>query len=95
MESVLEGDDFAFFAAGLIVGIFSRQFQRRFIGFRPGVTEEHLIGKGRLHQRFRQLQHRFIGIAVADMPEVIKLRFQRRNQRRMGVPERVNGNTAR
>ena len=45
VECILEGDNFAFVRARLIVGIFTRQFQRRFIGFRPELQKNTLSAK--------------------------------------------------
>ena len=94
MERVFEGDNFALVGAEFVVRILARQLQRGFVGFSTGVTEENFIGEGRLHQGFRQLQHRFVGIAVADVPQLIQLRFQRVSQRRIRMTQRVNRNAA-
>lgn len=85
MEGMVEGDDFAFFTAKLIVSVFPRQFESGLVGFGAGVAEKHLIGKGRLHEGFRQLQHRLVGIAIADMPQFRQLILQGLSQRRMGM----------
>lgn len=95
VEGVVEGDDFAFFTAELIVGIFPRQLKGRLVRFGAGVAEEHLVGKGGLHEGFRQLQHRFVGIAIADMPQFRQLPLQGLRQRRVSMAQGVHCDAAR
>ena len=95
VEGVVEGDDFAFFTAKLIVGIFPRQLKGRLVGFGAGVAEKHLVGKGRLHEGFRQLQHRLVGIAIADMPQFRQLILQGLSQRRVSMAQGVHCDAAR
>lgn len=76
------------------MGIFPRQLKGRLVRFSAGVAEEHLVGKGGLHQGFRQLQHRFVGIAIADMPQFRQLTLQDLSQRRVGMAEGVHCDAA-
>ncbi|VDZ67362.1 Uncharacterised protein [Klebsiella aerogenes] len=69
VEGVFERDNAAFVAAVMIVGVFTRQFQRRFVGFGAGVTKENAVGKGGVDKLFGKAQRRFVGIAVTGMPE--------------------------
>ncbi len=92
MEGIFEGDDAAFLVAKVVVGIFTRQLQRRFIRFGSGVTEEHFFGEGGVDQFFRQAQRGFVGVAVAGMPELRRLVVQRLTQRWMRVTQGVNRN---
>ena len=94
VESVLESDDAAFLTAKAIVGIFTRQLERRLIGLGPGVTEEDPVGEGGIDKHFGQTQDRLIGVAVAGMPEFAGLVSQGLHQTRMGVPQRVHGDAA-
>ncbi|CDA00238.1 uncharacterized protein BN745_01573 [Klebsiella variicola CAG:634] len=94
VESVLKGDDAAFLTAKAIVGIFTRQLERRLIGLSAGVTEEDPVGEGGIDKHFGQTQDRLIGVAVAGMPEFAGLVSQGLHQTRMGVPQRVHGDAA-
>ena len=94
VEGVLESDDAAFLTAKAIVGIFTRQLERRLIGLSAGVTEEDPVGEGGIDKHFGQTQDRLIGVAVAGMPEFAGLVSQGLHQTRMGVPQRVHGDAA-
>ena len=94
VEGVLESDDAAFLTAKAVVGIFTRQLERRLIGLSAGVTEEDPVGEGGIDKHFGQTQDRLIGVAVAGMPEFAGLVSQGLHQTRMGVPQRVHGDAA-
>ncbi|SSK86718.1 Uncharacterised protein [Klebsiella pneumoniae] len=94
VEGVLESDDAAFFTAKAVVGIFTRQLERRLIGLSAGVTEEDPVGEGGIDKHFGQTQDRLIGVAVAGMPEFAGLVGQSLHQTRMGMPQRVHGDAA-
>ncbi|MNE49031.1 hypothetical protein D3C80_1435260 [compost metagenome] len=92
MEGVFERHNSAFLRAKMIVSVFTCQLERRFVGFGTGVTEKDFFGKGRVDQFFSQAQRRFVGIAVAGMPELRGLIVQRLTQRRMRMPEGIHRN---
>ena len=94
VESVLKGDDAAFLAAKAIVGIFTRQLERRLIGLGPGVTEEDPVGESGINKHFGQPQDRLIRIPVAGMPELARLLGEGLHQTRMRMPQRVHGDAA-
>lgn len=76
VKRVFKRHDAAFLLPGAVMRIFTRQFQRRFVRFRSGVTEEHAIGESGINQLLRQLQNRLIGVAVSRMPEARGLLLQ-------------------
>ncbi|MNT13908.1 hypothetical protein D3C72_1488930 [compost metagenome] len=86
MEGIFERHDPAFLRAEMVVGIFARQLQGRFVGLSTGVTEENFLGKGRVDQLFRQTQRRLVGVAVTGMPELRRLIVEGLAQRRVCVP---------
>ena len=94
VEGVLEGDNAAFLAAKAIVGIFTRQLERRLIGLGPGVTEEDPVGEGGIDKHFGQTQDWLIGIAIAGMPELASLIGEGLHQTRMRMPQRVHGDAS-
>ncbi|VTR27076.1 Uncharacterised protein [Serratia fonticola] len=54
MKRVIERDDLVLFSVATIQRMFSRQLQRGLVGFRAGVTEKYLVGKGGINQLFGQ-----------------------------------------
>ena len=92
VEGIFKRHDTALVGTKLVVGIFARQLQRRFVGFRPRVTEKDFFGKRRVDQFFGQAQRRLVGKAVAGMPELRRLVIERLTQRRVGMPQRVHRN---
>ena len=92
VEGIFKRHDTALVGTKLIVRIFARQLQRRFVGFRPRVTEKDFFGKRRVDQFFGQAQRRLVGKAVAGMPKLRRLVIERLTQRRVRMPQRVHRN---
>ncbi len=80
--------------AKAIVRRFTRQLQRRLVGFGAGVAEEDAVGEGGVDQLLRQPQDRLVGVAVAGMPQARRLFGQRLLQRRVRMTQCVNRNAA-
>ena len=94
VEGIFKRPDAALVGTKFIVRIFARQLQRRFVGFRPRVTEKDLFGKRRIDQFFGEAQRGLVSKAVAGMPELRRLVIQRLTQRRVRVTQRVDCNPA-
>ncbi|MNZ77175.1 hypothetical protein D3C78_957040 [compost metagenome] len=94
VEGVVECHNLVLAVVAVIQCAFTRQFQRRFVGFCPGVTEKHLLGKGGVNQQLGQPQHRLVGIAVAQVPKFARLLHQRCGHDRVRMAQRVNRNAA-
>ncbi|MNS92713.1 hypothetical protein D3C72_1268570 [compost metagenome] len=91
VEGAEARDDARLVRSELGVRVLARQLQGRFVGFRARVAEEGAVGEGRFRQRQRQAQDRLVGVAVAQMPQIIDLLGQHVDQRRMAVTEAVDG----
>ena len=61
-----------------------------FVGFRSRVTEKDPVSESGVNQLLRQTQYRFVGVAVAGMPEFPRLFGQRLNQPRVRMAEGVH-----
>ena len=95
VEAVQAGDDFGFVFTKMITPIFSRQFQRGFVGFRAGIAEKHFVGKGMSYQLLRQFLCGFGGVDIGNVPQFLRLLRQCGNQIGMAVSQRVDRNAAR
>ena len=73
VEGVGAGDDLVFAFAVAVAGVFARQFQGGFVGFRTRIAKEDFVGKGVLGQAFGQCLRGGCGIDVGDVPEFLRL----------------------
>ena len=95
VEAVDASDDFALALAEMVARVFARQLQRRFVGFGARVAEKRLVGKRGTHQLLRQRLCGFGGVDIGNMPQLVRLLFERFNQRRVAMPQCVYCNAAR
>ena len=95
VERIMKGNDFGFEWAMTHTGIMTRQLERRFVSFCPGVHEQHALGKGGIDNFSPQTQCGFVGENVTGMPERFALGFQGLYQCRMTMPQRSHRNPAR
>ncbi len=89
-----EGDDLVLVRAEMVGGVFAGQLERGFVGLGAGIGEEHPFGEGQLAQPASQLQGRFVGQYVTDMPEFLGLFGQYLDQLGMGVAQAGDGDAA-
>ena len=94
MEGAVEGDDPR--ALGLAVDevVAARGLDRALDRLRAGVAEEDLVGEGQARQPLGErllLRH---AVEVGDVPELLGLLGQRRDQRRVGMAERGDRDAA-
>ena len=94
MERLRERNDLDLLGAELLDRVAARQLQRCFVRFGAGVREERAIGESQVGQAFRETQHRFIRVAVADVPELLALIVQHLEQFGMRVAERRHRDAA-
>lgn len=71
----------------------TRQFYRRLIGLTPGVTEEDFLHARQFGQFVRQLFLLRHAIEIRRMQQSSSLRGNRRNEIRMVVAQRTDGNS--
>lgn len=90
----MKRNDFGFIRTITGNGVMARQFERRLVCLAAGIGEKHAVGKSGINELTRQAQSRFVRKNVAGMPQRFPLRFQRRHQRRMTVPQRGNRDAA-
>ncbi len=94
MKRLRERDDFDLLRAMALERDAARQLQCGFIRFRAGVGEERAIGEGQVFETFGETQHRLVGVAIADVPQLAALFVQHFQQFRMRMTERGDGDTA-
>src|SRR5690606_27748668 len=94
VEAVHCRDDLVFLGAKDVMGITTRQFERRLVGLGARVAEERALSKGRIHQLFRQAQRRLVGEDIGDVPQLTGLLGERLHQCRMGMAQDVHSDTA-
>ena len=73
---------------------FSRELDRRFVGFGAGVTKEHRTHRGARHQLARKVPRRFVMIEVAGVHQRLRLRRNRLRDRRVRVAQRADRDAA-
>ena len=92
MKRVVHGDDLVTVRTVFVKGIFAGKLDRGFVGLRPAVAEEHLIGKGMRDQSLGEQHLRFGIIQVRRMQEVPRLSFDGRHEVGMAVTQRIDRN---
>ena len=71
--------------------IFARHLDRAFDRLGAGILEEHRVGKARRAQPVGQPLAFRNAVQIGDVPELLRLLGQRRDQMRMRVAERIDG----
>ncbi len=94
MKGTLEGDDApAFGMPGGEVKA-TGKFDGAFAGFRPGVAEEHLVGKGCRTQPIGKPLLAGHAIKIGGVPQFLRLLGERGNQLGMSMTQGVHGDAA-
>lgn len=93
VESTFEGDDVELLDVPLGEMIAPRRLDRTFERFRTRIGEEHPIGEGHLGQPPRKAFLPRNLVEIGQMPDLVGLRLQRLDEMRMGMAERVHGDT--
>ncbi len=68
-----------------------RGLDRALAGLGAGIAEEHLVGEGHRDEPLRQPLLPFDAIEVRRVPQLAGLLGQRRDEARVRMPERVDG----
>ena len=92
VEGAFEGHDLGPLGLALIVPVFAGHLDRQFGRLGTGIGEEHRIGKAMVHQQRRQLFLLRDAVQVGHMPQLRRLRAQRRDQGGMRMAQRVHRN---
>lgn len=79
------GRDDLIFAAKFFRTIAARQFDRRFVGFGAAVAEKRAVGEGMAAQLAGQLGLRLNMVEVRNVEQLLRLLFDRLDNRRMTV----------
>ena len=94
VEGVAEGDHAVALgraAAGLVD---ARELDRALHRLRAGIAEEHTVGKRGCSKLLRKARLRRDLVEVGDVPELLRLGFQRRDHMRMRVAEAGHADAA-
>src|SRR6266702_1914984 len=94
MERLRERDDFEFVRAVTLECDPARQLQRGFVRFGARVGEERTVRESQVFETFGEAQHRLVGVAIADVPQLAALLVQHFQQLGMRMTERGAGNAA-
>ena len=78
------------FAAEFFRTITAHQLNRGFVGFRAAVAKKRAIGKRMAAQLARQLRLRLAMIEIGNMQELLRLLFDRFDDRRVTMTQAVN-----
>jgi hypothetical protein len=88
VERVGERDDLVLLRSGRGVRMPARELERRLVGLRAGIAEEHPLGECRRAELRREAQRGLVGHHVGQVPELLRLLLQCRHEARMTVTER-------
>jgi hypothetical protein len=94
MKRLRERDDFEFIRAVALERDAARQLQRGFVRFGARVGEERAVGERQIFQTPGETQHRLVGVAIADVPQLAALLVQHFQQFGMRMTERGDGDAA-
>jgi hypothetical protein len=92
MEGAFEGNDMELFGVTLGEVVAPRRLDGAFQCFRTRIGEKHLVGEGRLGQPAAEAFLSGNLIEIGEMPDLVGLILQRRNEVRVGMAERIDRN---
>ena len=91
MEGALEGDDADPLGLAVRIVVAPRRLDGGFQRLGPGVGEEHLVGEGRLRQALAEPRLAGDLVEVRQVPDLLGLVLQRRDEVRVGMAEGIDG----
>ena len=94
VEGALEGDDAEALGRAVDEVIAARRLDGALHRLGAGIGEEDAVGEGRRDEPLAELPLAGDLEDVGDVPELLGLRLQRRDEVRMGVAEDVDGDAA-
>ena len=94
VEGAGEAENFALLRGVVFGGILAGELDGGFVGFCPGVAEEHAVCKAVGGQFLRQMDRRFRVVEVTRVPELPGLQVQRLQQLRILMPQATHRDAA-
>ena len=94
VEGAFEGDDAEALGMALDELVAARRLDGAFERLGAGIGEEHLVGEGGVDQPLAEPALPRNLVEIGDVPELVGLLGQRRDQMRMAVAQRIDGDAA-